>query len=202
MKSLLDGKNIQIFVAHHDDESLYFGGLLTILKGMDKTKVKITVMTFPFEGRPDTNTRIESFKNVCWILGCDYSLYGLQDMPPVPSTTPSRVNEQLIPACDIVKFEILSFVPQIILTHNPCGEANGIYMNGHPIHKLVYDAVFQSSIGLNISLLVDGIGMSEFDYLVEYNAGHKKTLLDCYAPHWTPTNYPFAYSPEKYKVVR
>jgi len=190
-------KRVQVLVAHHDDESLYFGGLLTEIREL--ARVKITVMTAPAPGRPDTHTRLDSLKKVCWVLGATYSAYDLKDFPPIIENTRHVVHQQIDKARDIVKADLFGFQPDVILTHNWFGEPNPGYVGGHPVHAMVYDAVLAES---SCDIFVNAVGLNSYDYEIEYDIGRKKILLDCYAPNWKPDVYPFAYNPERYLEVK
>ena len=187
-------KKVQLFVAHHDDESLYFGGLLTEIRRF--SKIKITVLTDPAPNRPDTNTRLNSFKNVCWILDCTYSAYDCKDYAPINENPKEVVYRDFDKICDIVKNDVFGFKPDIVLTHNPDGEANLVYKGGHPMHKMITDAVL-TVLRLDRPIFACSVS-GKHDFEVTYDVGHKKILLDCYAPRWTPKDYPFAYNTERY----
>lgn len=200
MKNLINGKRVLFFVTHQDDESLFFGGLLSEIRG--KSLIKIVSMTEPFPGRPDTNTRKTSFEMVCWILNCERSIKSLPDFPTLRENTKEIVYEQFELARRLVGEEIDLFKPDVVFTHNFLGEPNIGYTSGHITHRLVSDSVVAECKSRKIKTFVDGIGLASFDYEVSYERCRKMALLNCYLPNWAPIQYTFAYDNEKYLEVK
>lgn len=186
----LNNKRILVVVAHQDDESLYFGGLLSSLQ----TKIRIVSMTKPMAGRSDTNTRIGSFKRVCAILGCEYALYDLNDHPAMTNVLDTDYQYQAAKEC--ISTEMRAFNPDMVITHNPDGEANPEYPTGHAMHKLISFAV-TSSVDRD-KIICCGLNSDHPDMIISYNVERKRKLIDCYLPNWSPVSYPFAYDQEKY----
>jgi LmbE family N-acetylglucosaminyl deacetylase len=186
----LSDKRIMVVVAHQDDESLYFGGLLSSLQA----KIRIVSITKPMAGRSDTNTRIGSFKRVCAILGCEYALYDLSDHPAI--TDLSDTDDQRQIAKQYIDTEARMFHPDVVITHHSDGEANPEYPTGHAMHKLVSWAV-ASSIDKD-KIIYCGLNSNHPDMVISYDVKKKKELIDCYLPNWSPIRYPFAYDQEKY----
>lgn len=215
---LLQYHNILVIVAHQDDESLYFGGLLSELRNASSSNIiTIACMTAPMPGRKDSLTRIEAFNQVCQLLNAQSYLYDFQDYHQVPW---SQVEYQLEGMVDTLEKLIAKIRPEVIFTHNKRGEPNqnysdkeqslwrklipkkGAKIQGHVTHKLVHYAARKAAFNQQITLCQTGIGMPKFEYEVYYNMHAKKALLDCYLPQWSPKNYQFCYLPEKYVEVR
>ena len=213
------GQNTLIVVAHQDDESLYFGGLLCELANASPTNhITIACMTEPMPGRKDTLTRIEAFKKVCALLSADYRIYNFKDYNHVPW---KQVKYQLQDMQATVTNLIQEIQPQAIFTPNKLGEPNPNYTSkneynwwqrlslshqkkyqGHITHKLVHKAVTRAAQKQQISTYKPCVGLKKFKYEIYYNMHHKKALLDCYLPQWSPKNYGFCYLPEKYSLVK
>lgn len=190
----LRGRRVLVVVAHQDDESLYFGGLLSTLAG--RADLSLISTTAPMPGRPDTETRLGAFHRVGVLLQCRLvRCLALTDCGPRGDTYPPaslsrEIATALRPyrnACDIV------------LTHGPAGEPNVVYgARGHEAHKATSRAVRAVFRG---PILSCARGAPNATFELTYDAARKKTLLDCYAPDWTPKDYPFAYDPEPYTEV-
>lgn len=212
------GKNILVVVAHQDDESLYFGGLLCELVNANPTnQITIACMTEPMPGRKDTLTRVEAFKKVCHLVQANYRIYNFKDYNRVSW---NQVKYQLQDMQAKVSDLITQTQPQAIFTHNKLGEPNPNYTSknkdnwwnklmlvnqekyqGHITHKLVHEAVKRASNQKGIDVYQTGIGLKKFKYEVYYNMHQKKALLDCYLPQWSPKNYNFCYLPERYTPI-
>lgn len=183
-------------VAHHDDEALYFGGLLSIASRLG-ARLHIVVVTAPAPGRKDSATRQESFRQVCERLGAEHTELSQPDDPR--RFMMEAVRQGLLRIAE-------DFRPDIVLTHNADGEPGDVYRKsfqrpagGHPVHELVHrSATCLIQSGIVKHLWTSGIGMDDADVLVEYDQREKQALLDCYAPRWRPHDYPFAYDPEPY----
>ncbi len=197
MIEFFSGKRCQVFIAHHDDESLYFGGLLTRLFRL--TELKITVVTKPLLGRPDTDTRVQSFKKVCEKLGCSYSLGEIQDHPPGSPT--DQIEAERSGLLSLIQVEVQEFKPEILLTHNPSGEPTTVYPGGHPVHKLVNESIVKYRGEIEIPIFFNTLGIGPGDFIVSYDRNEKMDLLNFYAPHWNPSIYPFAYKDEQYRRI-
>ena len=189
------GKRVHFFVAHHDDESLFFGGLLTEITTI--CNIKITVLTAPAANRPDTHTRQKSFSKVCDILGCSSSMYLVRDYHP--NAQEGLVYRQLDDVVKVVRGELDNFCADVVFTHNAKGEPNPVYSSGHVVHRMVHNAVAKEKG--NKVLFVCAIGLNQDGETVRYEITKKKALLDCYYPNWEPLRcgYYFAYQPETFR---
>lgn len=197
--NLINYKNARLLlvVAHQDDESLYFGGLLSSLIF---SQIKIICITAPAPNRPDTNTRIDSFIKVCNILKCKYELYNVDDCGPSADIVTICNNGTLDNIKNIVNNEIQNFKPTMLITHSPFGEPNPVYSNGHSMHRIISKAVQDTNFE---SILFTGIGWSK-DIEFNYDISKKKQLIDCYLPNWSPegAGYSFVYEPEYYSFKK
>lgn len=184
-------------VAHHDDEVLFAGGLLT-----QYSPVAIVVVANPKDGRKDTLTREDSFARVCEDVGS--AAVSLRCPNPGGGTKIKSLhgylNKNRNLAMDIaasVSGVLFRFGAEVVITHAP----NGDY--GHIYHKLVSKVV----LGVADSTEIQAIHFAEKNHniLVKYDKDAKKNLLDHYLPHWRPDDpghggrYSFAYKPEGYR---
>lgn len=192
---MLDGEHaVTVVVAHHDDEVLFCGGLLSKFKYTD---LKIVAMSYPKKGRRDSNTRIRSFINVCNKLGALPFLTDFQDgggkvkgkFPNYGEFIKNR-NSQYNDMVAYLK-DVFRGTSQIVITHNMKGEY------GHLYHRLVHD-VCVDALPAGSRMLCFGLGMKQYTE-IEYDVKYKKELLSYYAPGWDPLpTYPWALDPEKF----
>lgn len=203
---LFSNKSILVVATHQDDESLYFGGLLSTIKNTNK--ILINSVTEPKKNRKDTHTRIESFKNVCNLLSCEYVLSNFQDLGETFNINSNKKMRNEIKD-SIIKI-VLERKIDIVITHNIDGNPNSGYNTGHSMHKLVshsvHDAIYDLLINHNkkTELYVDGVGIKNKnfkDYNVNFEINDKKKLLDCYLPNWTPSSYSWWKNPEKFYKI-
>jgi LmbE family N-acetylglucosaminyl deacetylase len=199
MLDLFRNKKCMVVVAHHDDECLYFGGLLSQI-GPICRRLDLVVMTDPAPGRADTATRRRSFTDVCVRLGAGVLMHDLVDF--ASHTSWHLVQDQLPCASRLLGGDLLSMSPDIIVTHGIFGEPTPVYRNGHVMHRLVHKAIVHAIEGLHVParILTCGLGNQHTDHTLAYQPGAKKELMDFYLPHWEPLKigYDFAYEPETY----
>jgi LmbE family N-acetylglucosaminyl deacetylase len=184
-------KRILVVVAHQDDEALYFGGLLSTIAG--RADISLMSTTAPMPGRTDTNHRVANFQRVGVILGCrDVTCLNLPDCGPRGEASPP---DQLARAIE-TELRLRHGRYDLVLTHNMRGEPNPVYGNtGHEAHKATSRAVRAAML---CPIVYCGRGVPDIAFRVEYEPPRKKVLIDCYAPYWTPVDYPFAYESEPY----
>lgn len=187
-------KRILVVVAHQDDESLYFGGLLTSISA--RAEISLVSTTAPMPGRPDTEHRLGSFHRVGALLGCrEVWCLNLSDCGPRGQSYPSdRLVEGIAAGLASVDESY-----DLVLTHGPLGEPNVVYgAQGHEAHTATSHAVRAT---FDCPIICCGRGAPEAAFEIAYDVAGKKALIDCYAPHWTPVDYPFAYDPEPYVLT-
>jgi LmbE family N-acetylglucosaminyl deacetylase len=186
-------RRILVVVAHQDDESLYFGGLLSTLAG--RAAISLVSATAPMKGRPDTDHRMASFHRVGTLLACERVVcLDLPDCGPRGEAYPP----------DHLEREIAAALPSlgafdIVLTHGPLGEPNAVYgRDGHEAHKATSRAVRATVAAPTVCC---GLGADTISCAIEYDRAEKKALLDCYLPYWSPAEYSFVYDPERYVLI-
>jgi LmbE family N-acetylglucosaminyl deacetylase len=188
-------KRLLVVVAHQDDESLYFGGLLSWIAG--RTEISLVSTTTPMPGRADTHHRLANFYRVGKLLGCqEVRCLELSDCGPRGEVYSSAALADEIAA----SLAIIGNGYEVVLTHNSLGEPNKVYGElGHEAHKATHLGVVTA---LRQPIIVCGLGNDRVSFEIEYDHDKKKALLDCYAPWWTPIGYDFAYQPERYTFER
>lgn len=216
----LRGENVLVVVAHQDDESLYFGGLLSQIS--PHCSVTLACVTAPMAGRRDSATRQESFRRVCEHLGAECHQFAFEDPGLVRF---ERIAHRVGPIAAILEELIRGCPYGIILTHNEAGEPNRAYrkrrkkwrkllarfgtrerVRGHPAHRLVSHAVSQAVREASQKGVLErvpcvyqsGVGIAYNLDPVPINVAAKKRLLDHYLPNWSPELYPFCYEDEVY----
>jgi len=195
----LRGVRILLCVAHQDDESLYFGGFLTAVRG---TALRIVSMTTPDFRRPDAMTRMGSFVRVCETVGAGYALYDIRNFRHDTPEEQACVF-QYDSGVEYVASELQRFRPDVVLTHGPAGEPCAPYPGGHVMHKFVYRCVARAvtARGAGARLLTCATLVGGGEQLPDYDREAKKRLLDFYLPHWEPlaAGYHFCYGPESFE---
>ena len=186
-------KRILAVVAHQDDESLYFGGLLGSLVGLAELSLLST--TAPMAGRPDTYYRMDNFYKVAGLLGCrSVACLNLPDCG-------AQGDEHRTAALEwgVMKgIAELSANFDLILTHGELGEPNAVYgREGHSAHKATHRGVRRAFSG---SIVTCALGAPDYSFEIDYEKDAKRKLLECYAPWWTPASYEFAYFVERYAI--
>lgn len=187
-------KRILVVVAHQDDESLYFGGLLSSISA--QAEISLVSTTAPMPGRPDTEHRLGSFRRVGALLGCrKVWCLNLPDCGPRgQSYPPDRLVEGIAAGLASVDESY-----DLVLTHGALGEPNVVYgAQGHEAHRATHQGVLAAT---RLPIVACARGGGDLSFEMEYDVTLKKTLLDCYAPHWTTVDYPFAYDPEPYVLI-
>ena len=124
-----DNCDLMIFVAHPDDESLFFGGAIPYYAGQLKKDVVVTVFT------PAHRLRQSELLNAMWVMGAtNYPVFG-----PFHDTYSLKLDKAY---SQFGKAKVRNFVtelfrqykPRVVLTH----DVNGEY--GHGMHRLCADA--------------------------------------------------------------
>jgi LmbE family N-acetylglucosaminyl deacetylase len=180
---ILDYNKYLFVVSHHDDEVLFTGGLLTLLKNKYK---EIIVMSAPMTGRHDTNTREKSFINVCNEINAKPIMANFIDCGPHGIKTEEEVDQ--------MKNFIDKFVSdeQIIISHNIIGEY------GHNFHKYVNNAVSK----LNKNFYCFGYKIDSQKEYIEYDINKKKKLFDFYETFDPMIGYSdIAYEKEEFILI-
>lgn len=121
--------DLMVFVAHPDDESLFFGGAIPTYAGELKKDVVVTVFT------PAHRLRKSELLNAIWVMGCtNYPVFG-----PFHDTYSLKLDKAY---SQFGKAKVRNFVialfrqykPRVVLTHDVEGEY------GHGMHRLCADA--------------------------------------------------------------
>lgn len=124
-----DNCDLMIFVAHPDDETLFFGGTMAYYAGELKKDLVVTVFT------PAHRLRKSELLNALWLQGVtNYPVFG-----PFHDTYSLKLDKAY---SQFGKAKVLNFVtglfrqyrPRVVLTH----DVNGEY--GHGMHRLCADA--------------------------------------------------------------
>lgn len=188
----LSGANLTVVVAHQDDESLWFGGLLSQLpRGTVK---HLVCVCSPTPGRPDTDTRMAAFEKVADALGATAHCLSVTNYSADDTV---GAGSAVAPAMLAIQTHLDTFPADVIITHGHEGEPCAVYKHGHAMHRVVSACV--THVAVNRGCLNRIVRRDEVDpeYIVSCNRAKKKALLDFYAPQWTPERYP-AYEPEGY----
>jgi len=124
-----DSCDMMVFVAHPDDESLFFGGAIAYYAGELKKDVVVTVLT------PAHRLRQSELLNALWVMGCtNYPVFG-----PFHDAYSLKLDKAY---SQFGKAKVRNFVtalfrqykPRVVLTH----DVNGEY--GHGMHRMCADA--------------------------------------------------------------
>ena len=191
----LSKERIAVIVAHQDDESLWFGGLLSSLPV--GTVAHLINVCAPTPGRPDTHTRDAAFDRVATRLGAHPHHLSL---PNVRANQDAEA-EGLVPEVTAAIGKFLdSVLVTAVLSHGAHGEPCRVYKNGHAMHKAVSAACNHVCAVRGISWVFGCRGLPDtIGAVVKYDSAKKKILLDEYLPQWSPKGYP-AYNEERYCV--
>ena len=187
----LTDKRVLFVVAHQDDEALWFGGLLSRISAV--SSVYLLCVTKPMSGRADTNTREDSQQRVCGIVRSQRVQGYFPDCGPTGGCGARSFDELY----EFLRWFVVDRAAQVLVTHGEDGESCSVYPNGHAMHVVVYRAVRIAARALKIPMYCRKVG-GVAEWTVDYNASNKKSLLDCYLPHWKPDGYPGVYDPEGY----
>jgi LmbE family N-acetylglucosaminyl deacetylase len=187
-------KRLLVVVAHQDDESLYFGGLLSRIAG--RAHIGLVSTTSPMPGRADSLHRLANFYQVGKLLGCqEVKCLGLPDCGPRGEAySPAALADEIASSLQAIGNHY-----EVVLTHSSLGEPNKVYgALGHEAHKATHLGVVTA---LRLPTFVCGLGGDQEFFEIEYDRDKKRALVDCYAPWWTPVGYDFAYEPERYTYI-
>lgn len=190
----LNGKKFICVVAHQDDETLYYGGLL-----LAHHPALIVCVTAPWPGTPYSTSRVVSFAKVGAHVNAETEQWGFTDCGTSGEVQVSHGEfEQLVAR---IEQTVERINPDFILTHSDAGEANHVYPRGHAMHKIVNRAVRGVFRG---DILANAMGKPRADYELEYQRDDKQVLFDYYLPQWDPFkyNFNFAMDPEKYVWIQ
>jgi len=179
----LTGKRVAFVVAHQDDESLWFGGLLTELAG--KADLLIVSVTEPMPARPDTYTRMKAISEVAKLVSGTHVCLGFTDCRAV-----ERPESTLAEVTMAIAKHLREFQVDAIVSHGLDGEACDVYPTGHAMHKHVCLAANQAATMLRLDSYRRS-RIPDATFRVEYDRNAKFDLLDCYAPQWSPDGYPW-----------
>tara|TARA_Y100001963_G_scaffold157807_1_gene255161 strand:+ start:1178 stop:1801 length:624 start_codon:yes stop_codon:yes gene_type:complete len=199
-------KNILVIGAHQDDETLFCGGLLSNIK--DTSNLNIVVVSKPMEGRPDTNTRIQSFKNVCNLLKAKPFQLDFGDTGPnnfEENFNHYQKNGEFKRMVNKISDLIDDVNADFIITHNQVGEY------GHCFHKIINRAVTECVEKNNkkCKIIVFDVNLDTIynksvieKMVINYNIDEKIRLFECYMPYWNGIKMysQFALKPEKYRI--
>ena len=186
-------KRLLVVVAHQDDESLYFGGLLSSIAG--RAHISLLSITAPMPGRADTQHRLSNFYRVGELLECHTTrCLNLPDCGPRGEAYLTNNLVTQVATC----LAGLEEPYDIVVTHSALGEPNTVYgPSGHEAHKATHLGVVAV---MRPPIITCGLGCTDVSFEIDYDRAKKKRLLDCYAPWWTPVEYDFVYHPERYAL--
>jgi hypothetical protein len=180
----LERKRVLLVTAHFDDEVLFAGGLLTVLK----TPPDILCVHKIYEKRDNPELFEQGFRAVVKSLNCNAFFGGF--VPTKAKFMEGRATEYCFKCALIARYLAKYNRYDVIITHNAIGEY------GHIDHVIVHYAckiAFKKHEMYNF-----GYPLKTANLTVEYNVARKKRLVDCYLPTWNPMGYPFCYEPETY----
>ena len=180
----LKGKKVLLVVAHHDDEVLFAGGLLSQLK----CKLSILCLHKSFLDRKSPEKYVVGFKAVCKSLGAK-AFFGTYE-PQKAKIVSGKFAEYAFKCANMVRFLAKHKGYDTVITHNGIGEY------GHVDHIIVHYAcriAFRKE-----SVYCFGTNLNNAEIVVHYNVEDKKKLIDFYKDVWAANGYPFCYEPETY----
>ena len=199
MIDYLSGKKILFVAAHQDDESMYFGGTLSQIK--DIAKSKVISVTKPGAQRPDFKHRMGAFIAAVDMVNARYSIYDIinyrHDTPFSMACEP-----QLAKGIEIIKNEIREFDPDIVFTHGEHGDPAEAYENGHIMHKFCH-RITKEAVSGRTPIFTSAISTKDGASIVEYDVDKKKEMVKLYEPFWEPISrgYLFCYDPEVFGKI-
>jgi LmbE family N-acetylglucosaminyl deacetylase len=168
------GKKVLVVVSHQDDESLFFGGLLTSISGASELTV---VCMSEAKQKRDVEGRNAFFRNACQIVDARPVLTSFRDARHVWSHVDlffRKRPEQVEAMRKFLQAQAVSLRPDIVVTHNEQGEY------GHCYHKVVHRVCCQVFDPRKLYFVGRGSRRSGQQIVVEYDAEKKKRLMDCY----------------------
>jgi LmbE family N-acetylglucosaminyl deacetylase len=160
-------KRLLVVVAHQDDESLYFGGLLSCIAG--QAQIGLISATTPMPGRADTHFRLANFYRVGKLLGCrEVKCLELSDCGPRGEAySPAALADEIAASLAVVADGY-----DVVLTHNSLGEPNKVYgALGHQAHKATHLGV---AAALRQPIIVSGVGNDKGSFEIEYDRSKKR----------------------------
>jgi len=165
------GKKVLVVVAHHDDESLFCGGLLTEISG----KCDLTIMCVHqyFKYRNNAEKWNDAFKKIDTVIRAklvqgDAVPHKADDYFDAYFTVPHNYYK----IKDMVQKVVDEINPDVIISHNQVGEY------GHVDHVLVSYAV--SKLTGSHKSYKFGTGIKKTDTKVIYDKKKKKRLIGLY----------------------
>lgn len=175
-----NSKNVLIFTAHHDDESLFTGGLIDYLYN-NNINIHLLVAT----NYKDENTKYDTdkkHKNFLSIIDKYKINYYELNVPNLQSNTQyksisriynySKCRLNILHQC---KTYFKNNIFDIIFTHN----INGEY--GHPQHKLINSCVKYLQLNNYINVPIYTFGDINSKYYLKINLDKKYELLKTYS---------------------
>ena len=183
----LRDKKALLVTAHFDDEVLFAGGLLSILRN----KIDIVCMTKTYTKRPFPEKDEQAFKQLCADLKIN-AYYGMFE-PHKAHLSPERLPEYCYACWRKIRYLRRFKDYDIIITHNATGEYGHI---DHVITHYACKVAFYKK-----KMYAFGTNLQNAEITVNYDYNEKKRLVDYYADVWTPRGYPFCYQPETYKII-
>jgi LmbE family N-acetylglucosaminyl deacetylase len=174
----LRGKKVLIVVAHQDDESLFFGGLLTRL-GEDSPATVICMSAA--KHADDAENRNGFLRNACAIVGARAITTTFREARHVWSNVDLFMRsrpEQIAAMTKFLEEQAAAIRPDVIFTHNEVGEY------GHCYHKVVHRVCRRVFRGKSLYCTALGSRIRDREVIeIKYDPAQKKRLMDCY-PHY------------------
>lgn len=173
--SFAANKKVLVVTSHHDDESLFCGGLLS---GICNTSELTVICMSQAKQARDIEYRNDSFRKACGKLNARAITTSFHDARHVWSHVDlffRKRPEQIDAMRAFLKTQSEAIRPDIVITHNELGEY------GHCYHKVVHRVcrqVFDSG-----KLYFIGLGgklNGSEPIVVDYDVKKKKELMDCY----------------------
>ena len=183
----LRDKKALLVTAHFDDEVLFAGGLLSLLK----RNIQIVCMTKTYQRRQFPEKYEQAFKRLCADLKIK-AYYGEFEPHKAP-LSPKLLPEYCYACWRKIRYLRRFKDYDIIITHNAIGEYGHI---DHVITHYACKVAFH-----NKRIYAFGTNLKNAEITVEYDREKKKHLVDYYSDVWAPVGYPFCYEPETYKIV-
>jgi len=173
--SFAAGKKVVVVVAHQDDESLFFGGLLSNVSGTGE----LTVLCMSeAKQKCDVEGRVVFFQKACQLVGARPVLTSFRDARHVWSNVDLFFRdrpEQIEAMREFLQAQSEALRPDIVVTHNEVGEY------GHCYHKVVHRLCCQVFDPRKLYFIGRGSKRTGGQRIVvTYDAEKKKRLMDCY----------------------